>query len=148
MRITESQLRRIIRQEVRALHEMPRRRAPSGGGPFTIATKRVPVGFYSSLYVSGYEQGEVAKAWNLASPIAPPGSLWFAHGPKGVPSPDEESSVELLRQEVEREVKKLGRKHAAEPRRVAPNEATRLELLSAALASWDTIRTGLEKRGL
>ena len=141
MRITESQLRQIIRQEVRALHEMPRGRAArpvAGPGALTIVTKQVPAGFHASLYVSGYEPGEVAKAFQ-GGVADIPDALYMAHGRKGVSWKTANEAINSLYGEVASEARALGRKQAAEPGRVRPNEALRLELLSQAVSTWDTI---------
>ncbi len=137
MRITESQLRRIIRQEAQALTEMPRRRAGARGA-LTIVTKRVPAGFHASLYVSGPAPGEVAKAFE-GGVAGIPGALYMAHGKKGVSWRTADEAIDSLYSEVTREERSLGRKHAAEPGRVRPNEALRLELLSQAVKTWDSI---------
>ena len=138
MRITESQLRQIIRQEARALTEMPRgRRAPAGGG-LTIVTKQVPAGFHATHYVSGYAMGEVAKAFE-GGVAGIPGALYMAHGRKGVAWKTANEAISSLYGEVASEARSLGRKQAADPGRVRPNEAMRLELLSQAVSTWDTL---------
>ena len=135
MRITESQLRQIIRQEARALTEMPRgRRAPAGGG-LTIVTKQVPAGFHATLYVSGYA---MAKAFE-GGVAGIPGALYMAHGRKGVAWKTANEAISSLYGEVASEARSLGRKQAADPGRVRPNEALRLELLSQAVSTWDTL---------
>ena len=145
MRITASQLRRIIRQEVRALHEMPRGRAArpvAGPGALTIVTKQVPAGFHASLYISGYEPGEVAKAFQGGVAAERPDlrdALYMAHGRKGVAWKTANEAISSLYGEVASEARSLGRKQAAEPGRVRPNEALRLELLSQAVSTWDTL---------
>lgn len=146
MRITESQLRQLIRQEVRALTEMPRARRAPGGGGLTIVTKQVPAGFHASLYVSGRAVGEVAKAFE-GGVAGIPGALYMAHGKKGVAWETADEAIDSLYSEVSREERSLGRKQAAERGRVRPNEAARLDLLSQAVSTWDTIPVKAVKIG-
>ena len=120
MRITESQLRRIVRQEI--LREAAVRSTVTPDGmTLSVQTTEAPAGFFSYLRVQGHTEDIAGVTPSRGSMGAP---TTVTSNPRATFGVSEEDSLRLLRKNISSEIRRLERNAD-----LRPSQARRLDLL-------------------
>ena len=133
MKITLSQLRRVIKEEASLIIMEGAQVKPTGvitrdGAEIFVSYTSAPGGHFASLLASGIDARRVAKVY----PSEHAGLFFIMGGPKGKWAPTKAGALALLSTAVDREVAKLSSNPDARP-----SEMGRLKLLKAFL-KWST----------
>lgn len=125
MRITESALRRIVRQEI--LREAGMRSTVTPDGmTLSVQTEEMPAGFFSYLRVQGHTD-DIAGVASSRGSMGQPTTV--TSNPRATFGVDEEDSLRLLQKNIASEIRRLERN-----RDLRPSQARRLDLLRQGLA--------------